>query len=86
MVAVGAGEVFGETGLGAHFNRLAARGGQLAERDQFTTTTGVLDLVLKDSYSSYSVEELVSTDDDMFTKSSDVSDGNRTPREESVVV
>jgi divinyl chlorophyllide a 8-vinyl-reductase len=50
MVAIGENEVQGEVFLRDHFCRIADRGGCLVEIDQYTTTTGVLDLVLKNDY------------------------------------
>lgn len=50
MVAVGEGEVQGRVRLADHFCTIAGRGGCLLEIDQYTTTTGVLDMVLKNDY------------------------------------
>uniref|UniRef100_A0A7S2Y0I1 Divinyl chlorophyllide a 8-vinyl-reductase, chloroplastic n=1 Tax=Fibrocapsa japonica TaxID=94617 RepID=A0A7S2Y0I1_9STRA len=60
MVAVDKerGEVQGSTQLADHFARLAKKGGALDERDQFTTTTGVLDLVIRNNYETYRAESL----------------------------
>lgn len=44
MVAIGSGEVQGETTLADHFRKIAARGGVLKEVDKMTTATGVLEL------------------------------------------
>ena len=50
MVAIGEGEIQGEIRLRDHFCNIAGRGGCLLEVDQYTTTAGVLDLVLKNDY------------------------------------
>lgn len=50
MVATGPGEVQGKIRLRDHFCNIAGRGGCLVEVDQYTTTTGVIDLVLKNDY------------------------------------
>jgi divinyl chlorophyllide a 8-vinyl-reductase len=50
MVALGPGEVQGRIRLRDHFCNIAGRGGCLVEIDQYTTTTGVLDMVLKNDY------------------------------------
>jgi divinyl chlorophyllide a 8-vinyl-reductase len=50
MVALGPGEVQGKTRLRDHFRKIAERGGELEEIDKFTTTTGVLDLLVNKEY------------------------------------
>lgn len=50
MVAVGPGEVHGQTSLRDHFNKLAARGGVLDEVDPMTTTAGVLSVFSNNTY------------------------------------
>lgn len=49
MVATGPGEVHGSQRIVDHFNRVASRGG-LQEVDEYTTTAGVLNLVMKNQY------------------------------------
>ena len=50
MVAIEEGEIQGEIRLRDHFCNIAGRGGCLLEVDQYTTTAGVLDLVMKNDY------------------------------------
>ena len=50
MVAINEGEVQGKIRLADHFCNIAGRGGCLLEIDQYTTTTGVIDMVLKNDY------------------------------------
>jgi len=50
MVAVGPGEVHGQTSLREHFQKLAARGGVLEEVDPMTTTAGVLSVFSNNTY------------------------------------
>jgi divinyl chlorophyllide a 8-vinyl-reductase len=57
MVCVGPKEVIGNMRLADHFATVAARGGQLEEIDQMTTTMGVLDLLSKNEYAVTGSEE-----------------------------
>ena len=50
MVALGAGEVHGTTTLADHFQAIADNGGQLKEIDEYTTTVGGLNKVVKKEY------------------------------------
>jgi hypothetical protein len=43
-VAIGPGQVQGQTRLADHFRKIAARGGLLEEVDKMTTTTGIVEL------------------------------------------
>ena len=52
MVSVGPKEVIGKMRLVDHFAAVAARGGQLEQIDQMTTTMGVLDLLSKNEYAA----------------------------------
>ena len=49
FVATGPGEVHGSQRIVDHFTRVASRGG-LQEIDEYTTTAGVLNLVMKNQY------------------------------------
>ncbi len=50
MVAIGKGEVHGKDTLRDHFQSVAENGGKLAEVDSYTTTSGVVGMVLKNEY------------------------------------
>jgi len=72
MVAIGPGEVQGTVRLKDHFQKLAARGGQLKEIDKYTTTMGVVDLIVNKSYTKggLSVVESSSSSSSSTSKSS----------------
>ena len=50
MVATGKDEVHGKDTLQDHFRSIAENGGRLAEVDGYTTTSGVVGMVLKNEY------------------------------------
>jgi hypothetical protein len=52
MVAVNAeaGEIYGVYTTKDHFAKVASRGGKLLETDEYTTTAGVLNLVVNSKY------------------------------------